>query len=140
MTDKQLEKYIVSPEVAKELKEIGFDEPCLGYYDSDGEFSQFSYYESERTNSDFNDIHPEYNRESTAPLLDQVFDWFEEKCIFGLLSIRHISGSLPTWKYSFHVKSNEFPTYFEDNTYLRAWQAKQACIEKMIEIYKTIYQ
>jgi hypothetical protein len=52
--------------------------------------------------------------------------------------------SLPTWKYSFSIKTTKqdeecIPTYFEDEAYIKAWQAKQTCIKKMIEIYKTIY-
>lgn len=35
MTDEQLSKYIVSPETAKALKEIGFDEPCYWSYSNE---------------------------------------------------------------------------------------------------------
>ncbi len=136
MTDKQLSKYIVSPETAKALKEIGFDEPC--YWSYSNEKRLYFTNTDAATNSHFKEA--EYG---VAPLLDHVFEWFNEKGVIGLLNIRYMKDSLPTWKYSFSIKTFEkdkecTPTYFEDNTYVKAWEAKQACIEKMIEMYKTI--
>lgn len=154
MTDEQLQKYVVGRESSKALKEIGFDEPCLDYWDKEGGFSQFSYYESERANADFNDIHPEYERESTAPLLDQVFEWFSDRFIFGSTFIQMIDSV--EWAFAYRIQHlpkgkqaekrkclhfKELESY-EGYELVRAgvWntelEAKQECIKRMIQLFK----
>lgn len=66
----------VSYEIAKELKEKGFDEECLYYYYGGNEL--FSFIENDKplwmnhNNSTFNTC-------CSAPLYQQVIDWLREK-------------------------------------------------------------
>jgi hypothetical protein len=65
-----MEKEFIPYEQALALKELGFDEPCIRYYWTDGMFSKtynepFNYSKKENTIS--------------APLYQQVFRWFREK-------------------------------------------------------------
>ena len=57
----------VSYEIALELKELGFDEPCFGYYDCERDF-QFLPNKSKFLECEF-----------AAPTFSQVFRWFREK-------------------------------------------------------------
>jgi hypothetical protein len=73
-----MKEQFVSYEIAKKLKELGFDEPCLGYYSDWGTQEPFL-------------ISCEYGQEKescairrknylcSAPLLQQALDWFRDK-------------------------------------------------------------
>jgi hypothetical protein len=56
-----MEKEFVPYQQALELKELGFDEPCLMYYTDNGELYKSNLYGI------------------SAPLYQQVFRWFREK-------------------------------------------------------------
>lgn len=66
-----MEEQFVNYDIAVKLKELGFDEKCLGYY-ADNKFKFFSDLENCNTNTEFG-FYP------TAPLLQQVLDWLREK-------------------------------------------------------------
>ena len=59
-------------EQALALKELGFDEPCFGYYNNDNQFTFFVDVRSCNTNSEFGFF-------PTAPTFSQAFDFFEKK-------------------------------------------------------------
>ena len=66
-----MKKQFVTYEVALKLKELGFDEECLGYFGIQNELKiEISY------NSDPNLIRRNF---ISAPLWQQVIDWFREK-------------------------------------------------------------
>ena len=65
-----------SYEIAKQLKELGFDGPCLCYYDKNKILCR-SLLEYPIINSN-NGFHAHWNI-ITAPLWQQVIDWFREK-------------------------------------------------------------
>src|SRR5690606_21849624 len=70
-------KHLFIPyEIALKLKEKGFDEPCLGWYTNDTgiELRRFDLRMSTCKNSD-----KTYCEGVTAPLYQQVIDWFREK-------------------------------------------------------------
>ena len=78
-----MEKLFVPYKIAKQLKETGFSEPCFGRYIYD-EFN-FEWYlvqaqqsKPESTAFMFDKNHASYNY-VTAPLYQQVVDWFREK-------------------------------------------------------------
>lgn len=65
MTNEFIQQNFVTPEIAKALKELGFNEPCLGYYT--GKIMQFRIPGSEWT------VKNEYFQSSaTAPLWQQA--------------------------------------------------------------------
>jgi len=125
-----MEREFVSYEQALALKELGFEEDTLGWYDGD-------------TKKLYTDMPYELFMDdigfALAPLKQQVFRWFREKKILG--EIRPIDdwnywGFLISEEdyqspfyisYSTDVDFKEYPTYEE---------AENACIDKLIEIAK----
>ena len=102
-----MEKEFLPYEVALYLKELGFNESCLGFYD---EFSnnKVCYGYSDGINK--------------APTFSQTFRWFREK--YGLYySIQIKDGMWFFEKWSLSV----FKTYEE---------AELECLKKLIEIVK----
>lgn len=88
--------WLVPIEIAKELKEIGFNEPCL-YYNSEaisGMGYQCIEIEERIHNEDPNVIelrelkYFNYNKTkgcTSIPTWEQVFEWFREKDIYGTI-------------------------------------------------------
>ena len=104
------------------LRELGYDEPCLGYYEN-GVF--IFWYDSKQDN--------ELLLNCTAPLRQQAFKFFRDKCnMFGHIGI-HNDG---IWSFSVgeYMPYKYIPTDFiEFNTYE---EAEEACLDKLIEIVK----
>lgn len=115
-----LDKEFVPYAQALELKEIGFDEPCLAFYNS-------KYLES--TEYDFfwktsRDIGSCYK----TPTFSQAFRWFREK--YGLHS--YIEGAYPWFR--FYINSDD--NRWEGFKHLTFEEAELACLKKLIEIAK----
>ncbi len=66
-----LNDLFVPSEIATKLKEVGFNEPCLGYF-TDSKFFFFADVKNCNTNTEFG-FYP------TAPTYEQVKIWFMEK-------------------------------------------------------------
>jgi hypothetical protein len=119
-----MEKEFIPYQQALDLKELGFDEPCIKYYWTDGMFTKT--YESP-----FN--HNKRDNLISAPLYQQAFRWFREKY--------RLDGKpeyfLNDW-YCFIINDmkgednsrrlfTEFPSHEE---------AELECLKKLIEIVK----
>jgi hypothetical protein len=124
-----MNKEFIPYEQALALKELGFDEPCFGYY-LDNEFQFFADVRSCNTNSEFG-FYP------TALTYSQAFRWFREEYVLD-------SIVQPTYstKYQYRVfkveaksKVQVYGDYMskEFNTYE---EAELACLKKLIEIAK----
>ena len=70
--NKEMEKEFVPYELALRMKQLGFDEPCLGFYNKEDR-PNLGYC----TNSFQDDTTLEIK--CTAPLYQQAFRWFREK-------------------------------------------------------------
>lgn len=66
-----MDKQFVPIDIALELKQLGFQDECLGFYYYDGSFKSYRLVYDE-SSSDYLDVVP-------APLWQQVVDWFIEK-------------------------------------------------------------
>ena len=77
--DKEIEKDFIPFQEALELKKIGFDEPCLGYYDLDGLQVSTHHWYPENKNSSFPLQHTTNNPKVSAPTFSQTFRWFRNK-------------------------------------------------------------
>mgnify|MGYP000355426425 CR=1 FL=1 len=123
-----MNKEFVPYEQALELKELGFNEICLTFYNYDKKLEigdDWAYgidYESKRDRN-----------ECLAPLYQQAFRWFREK----YESTIHIYQYQDTQRWDFDIYDNipeerDFgnPSY---NTYE---EAELACLKKLIEIVK----
>lgn len=105
-----------------DLRELGFEEPCLGNYKKTGGLHILHYGTCGSTKNDaFNTL---------APLYSQAFRWFREK--YGLLS--RISYKSSTYKFEYQYKSSANNLYMtEYDTYE---EAELECLKKLIEIVK----
>jgi hypothetical protein len=126
-----MEKEFVPHELALRMKQLGFDEPCLGFYNKEDR-PNLGYC----TNSFQDDTTLEIK--CTAPLYQQAFRWFREKNFhvnidsyhslsknkpFGLsIDYLHESGK---WDYVDYRDDEDFETYEE---------AQKRAIEIIIEI------
>jgi hypothetical protein len=120
-----MENEFVNYTQALELKELGFDEPCFGYYDEDKYL--FTVREQDSVESEW----------LKAPLYQQAFRWFREKCgLYGIPEERTLNN------FSYQVKSNKegaitfivyggYPLNFKSYK-----EAELACLVKLIEIVK----
>ena len=126
-----MNKEFVTYEQALELKELGFDEPCLALYDREGDFHIFK--NESQFKSDTN--------ASLAPTFSQGFRFFREK--YGLFTSIIVDQ---TTKPKFYYNISE---YYEDETtwewkdgwgnsslYRTYEEAELACLDKLIEIVK----
>ena len=120
-----MQEHFVNYNQALSLKELGFDEPCLGGWDKPGDWWW----------------HPDSDITVDGPLKSQVFKWFREKhgiwvtfeyddCDCVEANVCWYVGKCFTYGIGPLFLTNElndFKTYEE---------AESACIDKLIEIIK----
>lgn len=118
-----MEKYFVPYELALKLKEIDFNKPCFFAYDKCGMFCS-----DLRTNEQkFNGVNYNSSSYTSAPMLDQVFDFFLEEYDIDILERPHIGK---TKKYICDPAGMRLEA---KNTKL---EARLQCINEIIEIIK----
>ena len=124
-----MDKEFVPYEQALELKELGFDEPCLGWYQDNTLRLDINSNQSIK----FHEHLGRFKECFLAPLYQQAFRWFREK--HGLLFWIEPSfkNQYQTDGYVYYVKNNG--SYSID--YATYEQAEIACLKKLIEILKT---
>jgi len=132
-----MNKEFIPYKQAVELKELGFDEPCLAFYD--GKETNQVYYNSIRNGS--GDYEPFKNNERLkwfgAPLYQQAFKWFREK--HRLYHVINMFGDWDKPQYSYIVSGKTMGNpahmwYYEDvDSYEKA---ELICLNKLIEIIK----
>ena len=138
-----MEKEFVPYGLALELKQLGFDEPCFGYY-VDGELRGINLGMEE-----LGGVEPYYQRFGfhtlsnhdidnpnkivvTAPTYSQAFRWFRD--VYNLKSCIMFRTSMEDNKeyYDWLIKGQEV-VYRHFNTYE---DAELACLKKLIQIVK----
>lgn len=130
-----MEKEFIPYQQALELKILGFDEPSFGWYwvpeDNDGVRGLF-----EKENIDMFRNSKAGEHFCSAPIWQQAFDWFRENDkLYTCVSI--------TLKRTFGyiIEQYEFPYNLNDVTNFNSYEeARQACLEKLIEIVKNNYK
>jgi hypothetical protein len=112
-----LQKEFVPPQESSELKELGFNEPCLKFYAA-GKLVLGLDTENGDTNSKINGYNPLY---VSAPTFSQAFRWFREK-------------------YNLKEQFGVFPHHTIMFNYIigggKEEEAELACLRKLIEIIK----
>lgn len=111
-----MQKEFIPYEQAIALKELGFDEPCLMYYDYSYTLVESGVYKCK------------------APLYQQAFRWFREK--YGLSGLIEIG----TQEFSYQVFNDKGNRQLgiEPIKYNGKYEeAELACLNKLIEIVKT---
>ena len=128
-----MKKEFVPYEEALDLKELGFDEPCLFAYNQDDEnkFMTAPQLSSYQINSGKNSDKGELNK-VTAPLYQQAFRWFREKYNLKghVEAIEYFDETPDTYHWSI---LNE---YNSGNDQLTYEEAELECLKKLIEIVK----
>lgn len=128
-----LDKEFVPYEQALALKELGFDEPCIGFYKGNYDVKAVD----QHWGSSISGISKKggYRIDDLvlAPTFSQAFRWFRETC--DIIQTISRDGSLAKegmWAYTIITDG----IYFNDgyNTYE---EAEIACLQKLIEIVKT---
>lgn len=140
-----MKKYFVPYDIALALKEIGFDEECLGKWTRYNEGDPIDLYPESQNffkGPWFNGCTNEEYRKGdekdkvAAPLYDQVIDWFIEKHRISMSSNVSVSGlySLEMWTWLGDAKGwdRELGQYGFENRYT----ALNTGILKAIELVK----
>jgi len=109
------------------LKELGFDEPCIGYYVG----------RDKEVFTSNNVIQPPYNPEMDskiwfrAPLYQQAFRWFREKYNLKSWIQEHTADT-----FIYEIRPHVLTHYKEGETYIydSYEEAELACLIKLIKI------
>ena len=120
-----MEKEFIPYEQALALKELGFDEACLGYYTGDK-----MHFVLRPLMLRVNELE---SYVVTAPLYQQVFRWFREK--YDMASfIQRFEGDV----FDYEINSDIFKevTDFGDGYFDTYEEAELECLRKLIEIVK----
>ncbi len=111
-----MNKEFVPYEQALELKKLGFDEPCFGYYTGDKKHLLLRP-NMGRMNEPSDDV-------PTASTFSQVFRWFREKYNLMIPINKDDIG-----QYYFSIHTTDYCFEFYDD-------AELECLKKLIEIVK----
>jgi len=131
-----MNKEFVKYEQALALKELGFDEPCFGYWNTNNN-ELFLDNSNNRTSNDD-------DRWGSAPLYQQAFRWFREKYnIQGYIYSSTVRGNAEKTKqftgYIWNINGIDTPflsTDARDELHDTYEEAESACLDKLIEIIK----
>jgi hypothetical protein len=107
-----MEKEFVPYELAVKLKALGFDEPCLMYYDYSWRLVESGVYECK------------------APLFQQAFRWFREKY---QLHSTITSISQESWQWHITKPGESLGKLYGEDFYTHE-EAELACLDKLIEL------
>ena len=123
-----MEKEFIPYEQALDLKELGFDEPCIAFYN--GRFLDYKIQGG--------DICSPYlsteNRGEcpNAPTFSQAFRWFREKY---QLHSTITSISQESWQWHIQKPGQQLGELYDEDFYTYG-EAELACLTKLIEIIK----
>ena len=130
-----MKKEFIPYKEALALKELGFDEICLGhYYKRDNEQCLVIYGE----------FAPDTSKWLCTPLYQQAFRWFREKHGLDAEIMPYkfnrkeakILGIIKGKRYVFILDDDELPELEKINFFNTYQEAEQACLIKLIEITK----
>jgi hypothetical protein len=126
-----MNKEFIPYEQALELKQLGFDEPCFGYYNTTWSKQNellFPQYAGELENWN------EMTHLCSAPLYQQCFRWFREKHNLKSWVQEHTADT-----FIYEIRPHVLTQYKQGETYVYTnyEEAELACLKKLIEIVKT---
>ena len=128
-----MEKYFCDYNQSLALKELGFDEPCLGVFYLIPETKKWEPYRiMEESN------HNKSNFSISRPLIGQVFEWFRKE--YRIISVIDFYCDNDEWEDTmYEVRISEFKHFkthdsFVQSEYKSYEEAESACIDKLIEL------
>lgn len=120
-----IESNFVSYQIAVDMKSIGFDEPCFGWFILEGDGAKSMFVPEKCPKQDIGLC--------LAPTYSQCFRWFREK--HNLIGL--VDGGYDNSKNIFtYVIWNDFRDDIFDDYYSTYEEAEIACLKKLIEIVK----
>jgi hypothetical protein len=127
-------KEFIPHQQASQLKELGFDEPCLAFYWNTGKFYTTAEYPHSIETHKQNQL-GDYNPDSTsAPLYQQAFKFFREKydlriwieSNYGILKFEYVIAT---------TNSNFIDKQLNDFSSFKTYEETELeCLKKLIEI------
>lgn len=121
-----LDKYFLNKEHSSIMRELGFNEPCIFYFD---EFDQNFGNITHSNDGDYVKVNPK-NTMLPRPSYDQAFDWFREsKCIE--VSFKYKSG-LHSYIIDHAYSWRERSTFNYDSPF----ECKKACLVEILQLLK----
>jgi hypothetical protein len=125
-----MNKEFVPYEESLALKELGFDEECLKYWN---DFGKTSTYMRFQLLNDIDDWCQDYIK---APLYSQAFRWFREKHnLYQYIEPSFDCIKLGYQNYSWLIKLRE-RVFIKNGTFKTYEEAELDCLKKLIEIVK----
>jgi hypothetical protein len=125
-----MEKEFVPYEIAFQLKELGFDEPCFGFYENHM-LKPTSYINDFNNGTNHNVDFDNVFKVILAPLYQQVFRWFREKYNYHYEIVLNKNRDLP---YTYVVDTPKL--YLRSPFHKTYEEAQFECLKKLIEIVK----
>ncbi len=128
-------KEFIPYDLALELKELGFDEPCFTYYKND----QLSDILELVKNSEMENVNNEVDNYISAPTFSQAFRFFREKYNTLVTLYSNASGYLFEWHDAIggtHRGWSEYEGPNDSGVWDTYQEAEIAAIVKLIEIIK----
>ena len=153
MKNNNYPNWLVSLEIAKELKEIGFNEPCLvENVETHSEDYSFINFEEEMCSDvsvmledvvfvknqfleDDLGIYKHFVLKTAIPTWEQVFEWFRSKGYHGVIAVGDESGEVNEYSYCIDYL-NELSSDFEQDSHLTYEEAREALVKALIRTYK----
>lgn len=133
MKNNNYPNWLVSLEIAKELKEIGFKDKCLCYWHEYFHRIECSTDDEERLCPEYYDYNTDESTTS-LPTWEQVFEWFREKGYHGIIAAKGEDGEN---EYSYCIDYlNELSSDFEQDSHLTYEEAREALVKALIQTYK----
>jgi hypothetical protein len=128
-----MEKEFVPYEQALALKELRFDEPCISYYNKDGDFLYVdNFYDLEMNKNSYSKDEGWF----TSPTYSQAFRWFREK--YGLSGWVNESFNTNNRQGVVSIKSEKGLEYIQSAKTTKIFEtyeeAELECLKKLIEI------
>ena len=134
LKERTIEKEFVPYDLALELKELGFDEPCFGFYGlsrDDYKTIRLSIFQNLKTDY-LPDVH-HLDVTCDAPLFQQTLRFFREK--YMLSGEIYIFKNI--WNFDIEDINNSMQLYTSDIICYNSYEeAELECLVKLIEIAK----
>ena len=120
-------------EISLKLKELGFNEECLAFFLMRNDLRIKEYKESGNKNSAFYN-----NTVCSAPLYQQIIDWFREKYNIHILVSGRLIDSPESKVYVWEIYGDfkELPEELYDGINKDYYKAREQAILKAIELIK----
>lgn len=132
MEESTIGKLFVPYKESLELKELGFDEPCISWFSIFGKFSN-DYSTPKKYNSEFK-ISGGY---ISAPTFSQAFRWFRNKYKLPSHIATYWQHDWNNYSYQYYFVQDKVE--WNDIEHYKTYEeAELACLKKLIEIVKKI--